>query len=563
MGLLSNEDFITKSKNKHGNKFDYSDVCYKGYKEKVKLTCLKHGSFETTASNHLTSQAGGCKKCVLILNGESHKKDTNHFIKKAKEIHGDFYDYSKSNYTHSLNPVEIICLLHGPFIMKASNHINNKQGCPKCGNTRTKNKNTRTLNSFIEQISMKENFNKYDFSNIVQFDTMRSKIYPTCLSHGKYITTPSNVINSKYFGCNKCKKQDDRFTTEKFIEISKNIHGDSYNYDNADYTTAHTTIKVTCPKHGDYECKPYNHMAGKGFCPKCTDFVSSYEMEIFDYLKNIGVDDVENTVRRFENIKEIDIFSEIFKVGIEFNGLYWHSEIFKEKNYHITKTNILKKCGYDLIHIFEDEWVNKKHIWKSILKNRFGKIDKKIHARNTTLKELSYKDSEKFLNDNHLQGNCVSKYRFGLFLNDELVSVMTFGKLRKNMGLKNVDNEFELLRFCNKINTTVVGGASKIFNHFIKHINPARVISFSDTRYSKGCLYEKLGFDKKYETPPNYYYFKGLRRYNRFTFRKDVLISKGFSKEKTEKEIMKDLGYNRIYDCGNGKYEWINKLKNL
>ena len=558
MNRLSREDFIEKSKKIHGDRFDYDDVIYDGYKNKITLKCSKHGEFITTASNHLITKSGGCKKCGLDLNGESHKKNTEDFIKKAKKIHGNFYDYSKTEYEHSLKTVEIICPTHGMFSIRASNHINNKQGCPKCGNIKTKSKNRKTIQSFIDEISDKDNFENYDFSNIVQFENIRSEIRPICKLHGEYTTTPRGVINSKYFGCRECKTKDDRFTTDDFVKISKQTHGDKYIYENVDYYKAHELVKITCKEHGDYECKPYIHMAGGGFCPKCTPFVSSYEMEISDFLKDIGIDDVENTVKKFDGISEVDIFSENHGVGIEFDGLYWHSELFKDKKYHKEKTKRFKELGYKMIHIFEDEWVYKKDIWKSVLKNYFDKSGDRIYARKTIIKEVSYKESEKFLDENHLQGNCVSKYRYGLYSDDKLVSLMTFGKLRKNMGSENKEGEFELLRFCNKTDTVVVGGASKLFKHFIANVSPTKIVSFSDLRYSNGDLYEKLGFVKQYDTNPNYYYFKGLNRYNRYTFRKDVLVSRGHPKEKTEREIMKDLGYTRIYDCGSGKYTWSN-----
>lgn len=133
---------------------------------------------------------------------------------------------------------------------------------------------------------------------------------------------------------------------------------------------------------------------------------------------------------------------------------------------------------------------------------------------------------------------------------------MTFGNLRKNLGQKAKEGNFELLRFCNKLNTTVIGGASKLFKYFIKNYNPYYVISYADRRWSSGNLYYKLGFEFVHNTQPNYFYTKGNSRLNRFGFRKSELVKQGFDPLKTEHEIMKERGYNRIYDCGAMKFEW-------
>jgi hypothetical protein len=280
-----------------------------------------------------------------------------------------------------------------------------------------------------------------------------------------------------------------------------------------------------------------------------------------EYLKSIGINDIEGSVRRLPNIKEIDILSEEYKIGIEFNGLYWHSDIHKNNNYHLKKSKAVNNLGYRLIQIFEDEWIFNRNVCESILRNAFKKNVHKIFARKCSIVNVDHKTAKKFLLDNHIQGFCVSKYRFGLMFKGELVSLMTFGKKRRNLGnVESKNGEYELLRFCNKINHSVVGGASKIFRHFIKEMKPQNIISFCNMRYGTGNLYKTLGFTEKHTSAPNYFYVKGLKRHNRFAFRKDVLLSKGYPKDKTEKEIMKDLGYYRIYDCGNKKYEWTTPL---
>lgn len=189
-------------------------------------------------------------------------------------------------------------------------------------------------------------------------------------------------------------------------------------------------------------------------------------------------------------------------------------------------------------------------IVKSRLRALLG-LNDKIHARKTICKEISDTDTRTFLDDNHLQGACVSKYRYGLFHNDELVSAMTFGKSR-------FKNELEMLRFANKLNTNVIGGASKLFKHFFLNDHPEirTDVSYADRRWSFGNLYNKLGFSLTSITPPNYYYILSDGRHNRVEFQKHKLVAQGADSNKTEHEIMLSREIYRIYDCGNLKYTY-------
>ena len=186
--------------------------------------------------------------------------------------------------------------------------------------------------------------------------------------------------------------------------------------------------------------------------------------------------------------------------------------------------------------------------------------ENKIFARKCIIKEIDNKTSKEFLNKNHLQGNVYGLINIGLFYNEELVSLMTFGNRRKNLGGTSANDEYELLRFCNKLNTIVVGGASKLFKYFLKKYNPEKIISYCDLRWSEGKMYETLGFSLNHISKPNYFYIKDRKRINRFNFRKDVLVKEGYNKNKTEHEIMLERGIYRIYDCGCGVYEY-NKSK--
>jgi hypothetical protein len=190
-----------------------------------------------------------------------------------------------------------------------------------------------------------------------------------------------------------------------------------------------------------------------------------------------------------------------------------------------------------------------------MLKQKIGVTENKIYARKTIIKELKNNEIIKFLNENHLQGFVNGNVNLGLFFNEELVSIMTFGKKRLSLGYKNnIKGEYELLRFCNKINTNVIGGASKLFNYFIKNFDFKNIISYADRSWSIGNIYKLLGFNLIGKTEPNYFYIIDDHRENRFKYRKDKLIIQGFDSTKSEHEIMIERGYFRIYNSGNLKF---------
>ena len=291
-------------------------------------------------------------------------------------------------------------------------------------------------------------------------------------------------------------------------------------------------------------------------CKTCVSLKSnlSYpETELFNFLETLNVTPTNNN-RTILNGKELDIYIPSHNLAIEYNGLYWHSELYKDNDYHLKKTELCESLGIKLIHVFEDEWLNKQDIVKSRLMNILGLTPNKIYGRNCVIKEVSPKDSKVFLDNNHIQGNVNAKIKIGLYHNDELVSLMTFGLLRKSMGATNIDGTYELFRFCNKLNTTIIGGADKLLKYFIKTHNPKEIISYADRRWSQGDLYEKLGFDFIHNSKPNYWYILGTNREYRFKFRKDVLVKEGFDIHKSEREIMLERGIYRVYDCGNKVY---------
>ena len=294
-------------------------------------------------------------------------------------------------------------------------------------------------------------------------------------------------------------------------------------------------------------------------CIHCNP-ISSYKYtsqnEISDYLTSIGFEVVRGDRKLLEG-KEIDIYIPSNNIAIEFNGLYWHSDLYKSKKYHLEKKEACEKLGINLIHIWEDNWIYKKDIVISRINNLLGINNTSIMGRKCVIKSVSPKISKLFLDENHIQGNINSSHRIGLFHDDRLVSLMTFGKIRRSLGNKSSES-YELYRYCSLLNTNVIGGFSKLLNHFKLTIG-SDIITYANRDWSVlGNVYEKNGFKFDSYTPINYWYFdKNLIRQHRFQYRKDVLIRNGFDKEKTESEIMSDRGYLKVYDCGSIKYRLV------
>lgn len=547
----------------HGDKYVYDFSTYVKFSEKMRIICPEHGEFWQSLHQHINKKQG-CPLCGINSRAAERLYTSEEFIKKAREIHGDKYIYDKVNYVNSITKVEIICKIHGSFFQRPDSHLCGK-GCKHCNNktieTKRVNSSKMSKEDFLKKCTDKFN-NKYSY-DLTLYKNLSSKIIVNCPKHGKFEQVASCHLNSKT-GCPKCSYEVDNTRklsdTLTFIEKAKKVHGDKYDYSNVKYSSVNDKVQIICPIHGEFDQKPSNHLSGNG-CPICgiiNNGTSDGENTFFEFIKSIYKGNIIRNDRTILIGQEIDILLPDEKIGFEYNGLYWHSELKKEKKYHINKTNECLKNGIQLIHIFEDEWINKKEICKSRIKNILKISDTKIYARKCIVKEISSKLCSDFNKKNHIQGNVRGVKYLGLYYNDELVSIMSFGSKRKNLGSSHVENEYELLRFCNKLNTNVVGGAGKLLKFFIDKYKPSKIISYCDRRWSNGNLYEKIGFKLHHISSPNYFYIINNERKNRFNYRKDILIKKyGCKNEQTEHEFCFNQGWYRIYDCGTYVYEMI------
>lgn len=357
----------------------------------------------------------------------------------------------------------------------------------------------------------------------------------------------ASVVNARK-KAEESKKRKQAKIKESNLQILKD-HGNSFNLQ---CEICNTEFSITSQYFNPCKYK-------KELCPTCyprNTYRSDGEIQLCNFVSSITPTVIPNN-RSILGNKEIDIYLPEKNIAIEYNGLYWHSESALEaagysKFKDIEKMNELISLGKRVIVVYEDEWINKQNIVQSRLKNILGDPTLiSIGARKTQVKEISSKDASQFCEDNHMQGKARSNVRLGLFDNtNKLLSVMTFSKNNISRGV----HKWEINRFCSLTNIRVVGGASKLFKHFLSFANPDEIISYADRRWSTGGLYQNLGFEFSGNTKPGYWYIapNTIKRIHRYSLRKNSNDNQAL----TEYENRLAQGYLRIWDCGHSRWIW-------
>jgi len=259
---FTREDFIKKAREVHGDKYDYSKVDYFDSRHDVVIICRKHGEFIQRANRHL--QGCGCKKCSSEKRAVDSSLNTDEWVKMAKKVHGNKYDYSKVEYKNSYTKVCIVCPIHGEFWILPYAHVNLGEGCAKCANTEKLSKET-----FIEK-AKKVHGDKYDYSK-VEYINSRTKVCIICPIHGEFWQRPSSHLEG--YGCKKCSTTKNSIkqssTKDDFIEKARKVHGDRYDYSKVEYRNNYTKVCIICPEHGEFWQTPNGHLYNLQGCPNC------------------------------------------------------------------------------------------------------------------------------------------------------------------------------------------------------------------------------------------------------------------------------------------------------
>ena len=368
------EEFIKKAKDIHGDKYDYSESEYINYRTNIKIICPKHGPFYTTPNAHIGNKRGcrfcgyeklskaqkltkdafikkakviwgdkfdyskvnyinnSTKICILDKNGNEfwqtpcnhlygfdctiNKIDTNLFIEKSTKLHNNKYNYSKVEYKNAKTKVCIICPEHGEFWQLPHTHLNGG-GCCKCGNKKRRKSLSSTTEEFIKK-AKEVHGDKYDYSK-VEYKNNHSRVCIICPEHGEFWQLPSNHLKGN--GCSMCTCNKLK-TNKEFISESCKIHGNKYDYSKVEYKNNHSRVCIICPEHGEFWQLPLNHLKGQG-CPICAKLFRKKETELYNMLTQVYPN--ECIIHSYYNAnilgkQEIDIYFPQYNIGIEFQG---------------------------------------------------------------------------------------------------------------------------------------------------------------------------------------------------------------------------------------------------
>jgi len=509
------------------------------------------------------------------------------FIKE--EIEKEGYQLLSKEYNNRNEKLQMICS-HGHYYCASFASFKSGKRCAKCSGNKKKDF------SEVKNIIEKENYNIIS----KQYENAHKKLLICCDQNHIYEASLHSFINGRRCPvCSKKKKHSYSFV-KNYVEEQgytllskeyKNNHekirlkcnvGHEYetrfrdfqrghrcffcfgpmkhsfdvvrskikefNYEliSTSYENAKKYLLIKCEKGHEYRAT-YDAFHNGNRCPICARHESKGEKEIVDFLNSLSIE----TIIRDRNIikpYELDIVIPSKKIGIEYCGLYWHCDLYKDRNYHLNKLIECNEKKYRLITIFEDEWNNKKDIVKKRLKYLVGLETEKINGRECIVKEIDKNDAKFFFDKYHIQAYKPSTIYLGCFYKDSIVSAMSF--------LKRKENVYEMTRFCSSKN--VVGAASKILKYFIRNYNWSMIITFADRRWSEGNLYKKLKFSIDTFIRPDYSYFKNgnLKRFHKFGFRRSKILKKNGQCEEnlSESVLMKLNGWFRIFDCGKIKF---------
>lgn len=593
--VYTTESIIERFKLKNDHYFDYSKVDYKGMSIPVTVICPIHNDIMLTPSQLLRNV--GCPKCT---NDKLTQLKTNkeNFIKESNEVHQNKYDYSKVDYKGVTTKVKIICPVHGEFWQTPRVHLNGC-GCPKCGLERQNDATRLTTEEFIIRAN-KIQGNKYDYSKVEYVDYM-TKVCIICPEHGEFWQTPNKHLLGQ--GCPKCGNTK-KLTLTEFIERSRKIHVDKYDYSKVKYINNGTKVCIICPDHGEFWQTPHNHLIGHG-CPKCkNNKISASETKTTEKFV-LEARKVHGDKYDYSRTKYLSAKDKVCIICPE------HGEFWQEASSHLSgcgcpKCNhIISKAEIEIAEyvrsLYDGEVITNcrnmltEHkeldIYIPSLKVAFEydgmiwhsdryRVDANYHLKKTeecankgiklyhifeyewiNKREIVKRKIEQilgFVNDeNNILNECnimeineeIAKdfneknNLQGHFASSLYIGGFYNGKLVSVISLsRENDNEWRLTRLTyNTNNDTII---KKSMNYFIDKYKPHKIEVFDDRRWvvmQTDSIYNRLGFDFAEILPPDYGYTRGQNDY--------------INKEKI-KECHLSNNHYKIYDCGSFNYIW-------
>jgi len=561
---ITQEEFDLRVRAVFGDKLNIDGFVYSRYNCRGRVTCPTHGPYEVSAQNLL--KGFGCIKCYRESRIGVLKDDLSAFVAKARDAHGDKYDYSSSVYIGAKKKISILCPEHGEFSQEAWGHTKGK-GCPLCGSVKAGLSNQLSQADFMSK-AITAHGDKYDLRNVV-FSGGKNKIEVLCREHGafhpsagnflyrksgcpscaaealgfrsrlspdEYIArarsvhgdrfTYGNVVykaNAAYLeiecskhgvftqlaqdhlngvGCAKCSKPT--FSTASFVDNAMLVHGDRYGYALSDYTGSTTKVSITCKIHGEFVQTPNMHVNESQGCPQCARVgPSAGQLEVASLLAQHTSVIVGHKLGRFE----LDVFLPEHMLAIEYHGLVWHSTKYqKDITRDFKKHKLASEHGIRVIHLYADEWRFKKDLFSSLLLSAIGHQYKRVFARSLSVIRVGGEASQKFYSEYHTQGPLnTSTTTYALHDGVAPVAMMSFSRVTSQRGQVARPDKYELRRYATS--RTVVGGASRLMASFLRdHPDCKTLLSYSENRLFSGAMYDRLGFKVSHISKPSYWY---------------------------------------------------------
>lgn len=507
-------------------------------KSNIDITTQKTKLYKPTKDKQLVAK---CKKTSVIINDPNNLsgKLTKHIIENYDNV-----DIPKNNYQRKKYEIDNGKKWFEEYFDVIEVGITPTRMCKLC-NWETFDTTNKT-GCFEQHINKNHNITILEYLKKFPEDY---KYHPTIIKQNELNYGENFVV------CQICNERM-RSVTNTHLTEKHNITVNEYKllYPNTKITSETTSKKLS----------DSTKILNQTLIPTWT---SKGEGELKEFLESLGFEVVKGKNRMILDGKELDLLIPSLKIAFEYDGLYYHTEkMGKDSKYRLNKTLDCLSVGYKLYHVYEDEWVKNKELTKTKIKHILNKNDGiKIGARQVVIETISSEVKNEFLNNFHIQGGDKSEIHYGAFFNDILVGVMTFNRDR-NMT-KSIDGEFELSRFATNSQYIVSGLGSKFLKTFISEYNPTSIISFADRRWTvdpKDNLYTKLGFKLTGVVKPTYYYYNSkvdkYKRIHKFSLGKTNLRKKfpDLDFTKSEYELTKDLGYDRIWNCGLFKFTFDN-----
>ena len=514
-------------------------------------------------------------------------------IKPNIEVIGD--------YISSQSKIKLKCKICNTEWETTPSHIlSDNRNCPKCGKLKRAKAQMKTTENFKKELY---EINK-NIELLEEYKGANREIKVKCkVCNNEYYKTPYNLL-TEMFGCPYCSKEYNRkrlikHNKEELKEIltkeDNTFQSELYSINSniipmSKYKNNYTKIKCKCNICNNiWYATPNRLLSGTG-CPKCANNgTSKGEQDLIDTLKETINSYIERGIRiklykeTEENLKnkyileerkyfsnngkryQLDIYFPNLKLGIEYDGNYWHSDDMKDKHYQVEKREFFKELGIKVIFIREDEWDFKREKMLYRIMSILGLYKMKTYARKLYVDlEVPNFEANKLMELSHIQGKDNSSIKIGLRNKHEtLVAVMTFGKPRYITKTKDdEETTYELIRYCTYPESVIIGGFSKLLKageEYLKTLGVTRIKTFADRRFSSDDdnVYLKNGFNINNISGANYVYVKGyevLKRYECQKHKLHKILGDNFDESLSETVNMANNGYLRIYDSGNLVY---------